>query len=526
MSASETTTPKPEGLRWIPALVLALAFAFRLLHLGGPLDIPDWRQGDTGYMALRMAGEWPPDLLHPKAPYRGAVDVKAAEFPIYPALVGLVYRALGGESLPAARVVTLLFFIGSLLYFHATVRRVFGAAVARHAAAVYALLPLGIPYSRMVHPDFCIIFFAHAYAFHALDFIERRRASAYALATLAATAAFLMKAPYVFYFAMPLAVYAWLRPGRRIVADTLGLGSIFIVPFLAAMWFNGYRILMEAAHEESILYPMKWTAESLNARFFGTPAQRLFAEPWIFFTRRLVILAATLPGALLALAATLFAWRWRGWTGYAFLAMLWLGTLAYLLLVFPIVTSDHDYYSLPFLAPLALAIALTLARLGDIAGPGWRSAAAVVAAYLALAAGSAYGLQRGPFLYSAPYFTHDWPRIEAARVMAAELPERDLVISVGQGRSTGWSDPRILYMANRRGWAIEMSALDEAALALYRSGGARRAAVLMTPDHPPVNAELGVLAPYPRAVHDLRDPSGRAIGWLVIVDLPEPAPGS
>lgn len=525
MSASETTTPKPDGLRWIPVLVLALAFAFRLLHLGGPLDIPDWRQGDTGYMALRMAGEWPPDLLHPKAPYRGAIDVKAAEFPIYPALVSLVYRMAGGETLPGARLVTLLFFAGALLYFHATVRRLVGPEVALHAAAVYAVLPLGIPYSRMIHPDFCIIFCAHAYAFHALDFLQRRTWPAYALATLAATAAFLMKAPYVFYFAMPLAVYAWLRPGRRIIADTLLLGSIFVVPFVAAMWFNGFRIRMESVHEESILYPMKWTAESLNARFFGNVAQRFLAEPWIFFARRALILVATVPGALLAGVALLAGWRWRGWPNHAVLIMLWLGTGAYLLLVFPIVTSDHDYYSLPFLAPVAFSAALTLARLAELRGPGRRRVAAVVVAYVALAAGSAYGLQRGPFLYSVPYFHHDWQRIEAARVMAAELPAGDLVISVGQGRSTGWSDPRILYMANRRGWAVEMAALDEAALALYRSGGARWAAVLMTPDHPPVDAELGVLAPYPRAVHDLRDPSGQAIGRLAVVDLAEPPPG-
>ncbi|HIE10192.1 MAG TPA: hypothetical protein EYP62_01090, partial [Kiritimatiellae bacterium] len=352
-----------ETRRLIWAL-MALFIGARLLVLGGPLDVPDWRQADTAYMAYRMWQESPPQLLHPKTPFRGAADVKAAEFPVYPFVVSLVWKLLGRESLAAARLVTLAFFAGAVAYAFLAIRLLLGRRVAWLTAAAYALLPLGVPYSRMVHPDFCIIFFCHAFLYHATAFVRRQRIRDYAAATASAILFFLMKAPYGFYLILVPAVivlHEW--GGRRLRGLTL-LGSMFVVPLVLGWWFNQWRLQLEAPYRESLAYPMKWTAESLRQRFFGTAAQRLDLGAWDRLIRRSVILVFTVPGALLALygGGAALARRESRRAALVFWVLCG-GVTLYTVVVFPMVASDHEYYSLPFLLPAALGCALGLDRL-------------------------------------------------------------------------------------------------------------------------------------------------------------------
>ncbi len=510
------------GVGGVALAVIVVGLGLRLLLLGGPLDVPDWRQADTGYMAWRMWQEKPPEVLYPKAPFRGAEDVKAAEFPIYPLVVSAAWKVIGGENLPAARVVTLLFFIGAAWYLYRSVEMLGGRRQALAAATVYVILPLGIPYSRMVHPDFCIIFFSHMFFFYALRFARRRRALDYLVATAACSLVFLMKAPYGFYFGLPLALFVWREQKGARLRGLAALAGMFVVPLALGWWFNGWRIGLESGHAESLVYPMKWTAESLRARFFGSLAERFDGRTWEWLLRRSVILVFTVPGALLAawgaVAAPAAERELRPAAGY--LWALILGVAGYVLLVFPMVASDHDYYSLPFLFPAAWAAALGLEWL--LRRPFARGAVRAAVAggvFVLLMAGSVYGIRRGPFLYGPPYFTHDWQRIAAGKVIEEETGPDDLVLTVTLGRSTGWSDPRILYYAHRRGWAREGRYLKRADLDEYISAGATAAALLLAPDYAPVEKNFGVLAGYPFRVRRLHDARGNPIGNLVLFDL-------
>lgn len=502
--------------RW----VLVAAFAARLFLLGGEIDIPDWRQADTGYMALRMMREWPPEVLRPKAPYRGTNDVKAAEFPIYPLVVSLGYRAAGGESFPVARAITLLFFFGSTVYLGLACARLWGEPVGWVAAALYAVLPLGVPYSRMIHPDFCVMFFANAFFYHAVMLLQCGRVRDYALAAAYCSGLFLMKAPYGFYYGFPLGVLALQGGLHGSIRRLAILASLFVLPLALGLWFNDYRIRQEAPFDESAIYPMKWTAESLNARFFGTIAQRFELERWLTLLRKVVILAASPGGLLLALLGLGVAgadWRdRRRWVLWSWAG----GMLAYALLVFPMVSSDHDYYVIPFMVFVAAAGACAIDSLARR-----YAARAVYAAALALMlAGCAYGLRRGPFLYGPPYFTHDWQRIAAGQAIRAHTEPQDLVLAVTLGRSTGWSDPRILWRADRIGWAIELGQLTPELLAQYRANGARWAAVLATAEFTPPDASLGVFNAAQRTLLPLNDPNGAPIGSLTLIDLDTSAP--
>lgn len=507
--------------RMLVLVALAAAFAVRLAHLGGPLDEPSWRQADTAYMALRMMDESPPDLLNPKAPYRGTNDVKAAEFPIYPAVVSYAYKAFGRESLPLARIVALLFYAGSAWLLFLSLALLFDRRVAAYAATAYAMLPLGIVYARMVHPDFCIVFFSHLFLYGLLRFVHTGRWAWWGVGVVGGTAAFLMKAPYAFYLGLVPAAWWLASRERRTWPRFVGLATVLVAPLAGALWFNEHRIAQEAPFAESLLYPMKWTHESSAGRFFGSPADRADAAAWLLVLRRLVIQVATPAGLLLAAAGLLWRPRNGAWAGWLALWALALGVALYVLLVFPMVAGPHEYYGIPLLAPVSAAAGLALARLS-----AWRPRAGLVAAALALlavAGGSAYGLHRGPFLYGRPFFSHDWPRIRAGEAIAQHTQPDDLVLSMTRGRSTGWSDPRILYFANRRGWSIDLSDRRTRELIdAYRDAGARWAAVLMTPDFPPRDENFGPLAGRAHDAIPLKDPAGAPAGWLVLFDLAPP----
>ncbi|HMP74747.1 MAG TPA: glycosyltransferase family 39 protein [Kiritimatiellia bacterium] len=504
-------------------LAIATCLALRLSHLGGPLDEPMWRQTDTAYMAVRMMNESPPDLLRPKAPYRGTNDVKAAEFPIYPALASLAYKLAGRECLPAARLITLLFFAGSAWLLFLSVRIMAGARVAAWSTVLYTAAPLGIAYSRMVHPDFAIIFFSHLFLFGLLRFVQSGGVGWWSVGVIGGVAAFLMKAPYCFYLGL-LPGWWWLVDReKRTFGRFIGLATVLILPLLSALWFNQHRIALEAPFEESLVYPMKWTAESSAGYFFGQLADRLNPAGWRLIAKRVFWLILTPAGLALALVG-LVPWHKRNadfpGSGYA---MMWVwggGVLMYVLVIFPMVTGGHEYYSIPLIAPASVVAALGVVRVLEWCERRWprASVCAVAVLLILLAAGAREGLARGPYLTKGPYFTVDWQRLAAGHGIREHTPSEALVLSVTHGRGTGWSDPRILYTADRRGWAIEARQLTELNLAQFINAGASIAAVLVTPEAEGREDELGPLAGKAHDVVPLQR-NGAGLGSLRLYSL-------
>jgi len=495
------------------ALFMVVGLGVRLAHMTGPIGWMDWRQAETAYMAKALASEWPPEMMEPKVPYRGHYHVKAAEYPIYPLVVGVAYKGLGGENLVVARLITLLFFLGATVYLFKAVEVFFNRRIAWYVVPVYWALPLGVFYSRAIHPDFSIIFFSHAFLYYGLRYYRDRRWLFYGLAVVAASCAFLMKAPYCFYFGLPLAAYALWEIKNWTWQTIVSLGAILVVPLLLALWFNEHRIALEAPHVESLTYPMKWTREFTREWFFGTLAHRLDPARWGIVVRRVVYQVLTPFGLYAALVGFFVPYRREHLRGWWCLYALGLGVVVFALTVWPHFSSSHEYYSLPLLAPAAVLIGLFLAFLFDAGTTGVKSALRVGLSLCLLWAGSAYGLKR------ANHFQHDWQRLRTgAAIQEATTPD-DLVLSVTVGRSTGWSDPRILYYADRLGWAIEMEDLTPEALELYRSAGATCAAVLVTPQHDHAAPIFGPLEDFPRTVQAIHDPEGQFIGHVVFFDL-------
>jgi len=498
--------------KYFSLTVLAVLLTIRLFWLAGPLEGAVWRQSFAAYQARCIARESPPELLRVKVPFQGTNDVSDWNFPLYEGLVGLSYKAAGGENLALARFITLLFFCGGAGFWYLALRRLFDVRVAGYSLLAYLSLPLGIYYSRAVHYDFVLLFFVQVYFYYGLRYFDSPRLWPALLASTAGAMACLIKPPYCAPMGAALLVAAlWRTPRVRNLGRLLAL---HILPLAALWWMHHIRVLIDGREPWSPLYPAAYTTEAMSNWFLGDMGGRFPQSAWVILARRLVLDVATPVGVYALLIACLLP----AGSARRGMAVLWgaaLGAAAYTLLIFPIVASSHDYYSLPFLAPVSAGIGLFLTFIAaPSAGPASRLGLARVAATLLLMwAGAGYALKRGFYLEC------DWQRMAAGQTIAAHTAPDELVVSVLQGRSTGWTDPQILYFADRRGWSSRLDMVDAARRQQYRAAGATRAALLLTPDYPPDPANYGVLAGQKNDIFPLTDPAGAAIGWLVIFDL-------
>ncbi|MEM9820031.1 MAG: hypothetical protein AAF985_03125, partial [Bacteroidota bacterium] len=193
--------------RWF-WLLFALLFFWRFLHCGAELDLPhDWRQADTAFYIWDFYQNGI-DLFQPAVCWMGPSENVILECPLPEAMVAALYWWFG-ENLFVARLVFLLFFLGALYYFYQITCLLWELQWARWATIVYLALPLSWFYSRAIHIDFSAIFAAHAMLFYYLRGIQERRSLDLFWSSLWAIFAFLIKAPYAFYFALPMLVFAF-----------------------------------------------------------------------------------------------------------------------------------------------------------------------------------------------------------------------------------------------------------------------------------------------------------------------------
>ncbi len=503
----------------IERTILMGAMALAILARFWTLDLPEtgWRQSTTAYMAYRMAQESPPDLLHPKVPYRGDKDVRVSELPIYPYLVALVYKAMGTpECVPAARLVSLLFYLGAAYYLFLLVRMLIGVRIALYSAFVYLILPLGFYYSREIHYDVMLIFFCHAFFYYGLRFFESRRWGYFVASTLAGTVAFLMKPPYCFYFGLPLAAWALYPREQNRIKTLFLLAALFVLPLLAAWGFNEYRVALEGTTQQSFVFAQKWTNESEVHHFFGRWEERIDPEKWRILLRWVVFTVFTPLGLVAALLFFIRRWESVSARSHCTLWAFFAGIGLYLLLMFHMMASGHDYYSLPLLFPAAVIWGVFLDALATAFGeraaswPGLGRMLVVVSVLVA----SAFWI-----MSYFGYLTADWQVVEVGRVIREKTDPDDLVLSIAKGRWTGATDSRTLYQAKRRGWAIWFDDLTRENLESYKQAGARFATLVIPTDFETKEPVPDYLAVHETDQSDVKNPAGQKIATLYFLDL-------
>ncbi len=433
---------------WLPAILLV---GLRLLHLGPELDDPHmWRQADTAYYIWDFYQNGV-DFLHPAVCWMGGHKTVVLEFPLPEAISAWAYQ-LFGPHLIWARLVALGFFLGATWYFFKIIRHLVDAELAAFATLVFLMLPLGIYYSRAVHIDFSAVFFAHAMTYYMLRAIDQESWRWFLVAMLMAMFGFLIKIPYVFYLALPLAVYIHHQGKWRFFLRHSLLLLIPLMTFLAWQW---HVKRVNGAMPDWSFIPEYHKMDDMTGWYFGDLKAREQLPLWQLLWGRIKF-------EVLAVIGVPFAFVGAFWgmkdARINFMRLWAIGTFIYLLVFFTL-NANHDYYQIPFLAPAAFFIALPLYRLFKFLGARNRVVAGLVLILLMSVIGwqairLTEGLQLSPDeqIYMARYYQPDELPQKAGKIIREQTPENALVISTFGGLDARC--PLILYHARRPGWSI------------------------------------------------------------------------
>jgi 4-amino-4-deoxy-L-arabinose transferase-like glycosyltransferase len=435
------------------AFVLALALSLRLVQVGAPiLGVHSWRQADTAAMA-RNFHEGGYRLLYPQVDWGGAgPGYVESEFPAFPYAVALLQGAFG-PSEAWGRLLAALLSTLTVYLLYRLARDAYGdERAAVWAAFVFAVLPLSVYYGRAFMPEAAMLC-ASVAAVHAFDRWTRTGARRwYLLAAGATSMACLLKLPCL-YLGLPLLYLAWRTWGRGLVRRPALWAFAALVLAPVALWYAHAHALYRHGGVTFGIWEYgsdKWG----NWRLVGS------GEFWNgVFLRSLAERHLTWAGVPLAVIG-LFLPRTGRRAG---IVDAWLLALAVYVIVVARGNYVHEYYQLPFLPPLSIAMGRAISA-AFASGPrlAWRAGA--VAALLALVL-----VLSGSRL--ASYWRREDPTrsplFELARLVERQTPPAVRIVALDQG------NPTLLYLAHRKGWHASPEDLTPGALRIRAAEGAR-----------------------------------------------------
>ena len=433
------------------ALVLCLALALRLVHLGAPiLGVHSWRQADTASMA-RNFHENGYRFLYPQVDWGGAgPGYVECELPAFPYVVALAY-AVSGPSEAWGRLLAALLSTLTVYLLYRLARDAHGDERGALAGAfVSAVLPLSVYYGRAFMPEAAMLC-ASVAGLHAFDrWTTTGSWRWFGLAATATAMACLLKLPCL-YLGLPLLYLAWRTWGPALVrrpALWLFLGLV-LAP--VALWYAHAHALYRGGVTFGIWEygSDKWGNWRLVASgdFWNGVLLRSLAERHL-----------TWAGVPLALAGLLLprVGRRGGLVDW------WLVALGLYLVVVARGNYVHEYYQLPLIPPLSIAMGRAIAA---AFAPGGRR---VVRAGLVTALLAAMLVLGGSRLVS--YWHREdpvrSPLYRLAQEVARRTPPSARLVTLDQG------NPTLLYLAHRKGWHASPEDLAPEPLVARAAAGA------------------------------------------------------
>jgi hypothetical protein len=354
--------------------------------------------------------------------------------------------------------------------------------LARIVAILYLAAPLGIYYSRSVHIDFTAICFAHALLFCSMRYLDRGGTGTLALATLAGSLAFLIKAPYAFYLIVPAVWYAWSDRDRR-----ARLAPVVAVFGWSALMFGAWHAYSQRINHQApdlSFIPSYRPYVDRYEWYFGTLADRARIDAWYTVIGRVYREIAGTVWWILVPFGFLAGARLGRYFSFAFA---WsVGAAAFLLLFFTL-NEAHNYYQIPFIAPFSLWLAAPIYACWMAKPP--RSHIGRIGAALALTGyvGTSLFVAHRRFYRTDPY------QLTVGRLIQTRSSDMDLVVMSHAAARHG--DPSFLFYARRYGWSVGPDELSPAVIESLRPHGATL--VVTSSAEPPSPATRAYLAKWP-----------------------------
>lgn len=419
-------------------LLFALALLPRLQHFSGEIDsLHAWRQCDTHNYITNFTQNGIA-LLSPAVCWMGHHQTLLLEFPLPEAIVAVLYQ-LFGEHLLIARLFFLLCFLLSAYFFYLIVKLWFSDAIALLALAFYLFAPLGIFYSRAIHIDFFVLALAHAGMYLVLRALKTQKTGHWLGAACCFFLGSLVKVPYIFYLAIPIIYAAFHAKAWKTLLKNVWWFAPSLLGVFAwkayAIQVNGQIPNWDFIHNFNRFTDMAYW-------YFGTWHQRSIGHNWLLVFGRLwpEILVGYI-GIALWLVGMFFSRKPKGCQ----LAIWWILATALYAVVFFNLNVKHDYYLIPFMAPLALLLAIGVERVAGLWQTRLWSTAVILAVF------TWYAVSAWQYTEKAKYHDQD-AFVDIGHLIKNQTKPEEAIVSVYGGLSP--QCPLVLHRARRNGWSI------------------------------------------------------------------------
>lgn len=464
-------------------MLSALLIIYRFFHFDDTLDSPHtWRQSDTANYIydFYLNGI---DLLHPSVCWMGNHKTLLLEFPLPEAIVSVLYHVFGPSHI-VARAFFFVSFIVCALYFYRIVRLIWTETTARFAVLIYLSAPLGLFFSRAVHIDFFTLALVHMCMYYLLRYIDSSNRKHILVAALTASIGFLVKAPYFLPIALPILAYAYKK---KRVKQLLWGGLYFIPAFLLFfLWQRHSFAINNAAPDWHFLQGYRKFTDNVDW-YFGPMEQRYVPELWELLKQRFKEEILGISGIILFLIGLLFSYRTR----LSSIVFWWLGSCVIYLLVFFNLNLVHNYYQVPFIAPLAVLAGIGLNKIYHSLSFG------PILAYLL------FGLFLAESINYAEknYYVVQTLHMEIGEIIQNETNPNELCIVNHHEMDS--KCPNFLYAGRRNGWTLPWSgASSEVVLRLIEEGATK----LIISRNIPLDGEMkGLAQTFPTDTFNISD---------------------
>ncbi|MCB9477031.1 MAG: glycosyltransferase family 39 protein [Deltaproteobacteria bacterium] len=443
-------------------IVTLFGITVRLSFLTAPIaDRQSWNQCSTATVirnfdkhGFSLKPEW--DVLDP-GPARP--NIEAEEAPIYTGVSAQLYRAFG-PSHAWPRLLSILAMVVGGLYLFRLTARMYNASAAIFAVHFWHMTPYAWFFGRTIMSDPWMLACTIAAADYFHKFLEDDRGPDLAKAAVATSLAGLFKV-FALHIGVLFALAILLRRGAAVFKDwrLYAFAVVALAPPLGWIVYAS-RIgtlgnVTEGVGASVVGASHLWTQGGM----LGDPAF------WMRLQSRVLDRAMTPIVSALAFAVLVFPTARRK-SAYAWM---WLASVMVYVVVMGGGNYEHNYYQLPFVAPMALLGGMGLERVTRRLESRFHPEnvlSVVLIAFLAVS-----------YLYVRNEYRMDLSSVYAGKKAAQYTEPGDLLVVLDPGSTR---KNQVLYHADRRGWHERR--LTPEKIEQYREWGADDVVICLSPD--------------------------------------------
>jgi 4-amino-4-deoxy-L-arabinose transferase-like glycosyltransferase len=404
---------------WVTILILALIFVIRIPHMThNPYEYDSWRQSDTEAIARNFV-EHRFNIFFPQLNYDGPLpNYVQLEFQITTFIIAILYKMFGYHYV-LARIVPILFFMGSAYYVYLISKHYYNQATAWISLMLYGTFPLVILYSRAIMPESAALFFILGAFYFYSKWISEEKFILLLLSSIFTALAISQKVPTVF-IGIPMICMAMVKYRFKMLIR----GDLWLFAIIALLPPLVYFKWLETIAE------YKFVSGIASKHIFPNMFEALSSKEALAFFEKELPRAFTWWAILLFVFGFLFI-RWK--KEYA----IGVWALAMLMEAAAVVAVIKFNYYLIFLSPvIALLGASVLYNMN-------KTKVGSIVAIIVITA-----LFWNSYTITQSFMVKQNPELMIQAKYVKELTNKEDLIAVGT------DDPSLLNACQRMGWRI------------------------------------------------------------------------